>query len=128
MSSEGDGTSIEQARDAIRALEPLFHRFASSPERREVEEMTSEDFWEVGASGSVYGREFVISTVLGRAPDPAESTWSVSDFSVRRMAPDLWLATYELDQHGRRSRRSTLWRSAGSTWKAEYHQGTLIGG
>jgi hypothetical protein len=88
--------------------------------------MISPGFREVGASGRVYEREFVLDTLVKRHSEPREDPWEVRDFGARELEAGLWLVTYELDQDGRRSRRTTIWRRTGSGWLAEYHQGTLL--
>lgn len=108
------------------ALEPVFHRVVAGSRREVFEAMTSSDYWEVGASGRVYGRESVVATLVECHSRPHEDRWIVRDFRVRRLAERVWPATYVLDQSGRRSRRATIWRQSGSAWVAEYHQGTLV--
>jgi hypothetical protein len=111
----------------LEALEPLFHRFPPGTSRENVELLIGEDFWEVGASGSIYHRDMVVAALADRGATPHDDDWQVRDFAARELADGLWLATYELEQdRGRVSRRSTLWRREGEGWKAEYHQGTLI--
>lgn len=110
----------------LRDLEPIFHRSPSGSGREVFEAMLVPDFWEVGASGQVYEREFVLATVAQRYADGvAEGSLEVSDFVARRLAGDTWLVTYDLDQDGRRSRRSTIWTLGPQGWQAVYHQGTL---
>ena len=41
-------------------LEPIFHRTEHGTTRADFEQMTAEDFWEVGASGRQYSRGFVL--------------------------------------------------------------------
>ena len=88
--------------------------------------MTSTDFSEVGASGRTYDREFVLNTLAERRSGPHDDPWRVHDFEARELSDRLWLVTYELDQDGRRSRRSTIWRQTEDGWVAEYHQGTPV--
>jgi hypothetical protein len=45
---------------------------------------------------------------------------------LRRLGPDTYLLTYTLDQAGRRTRRSTIWRRSEDGWQILYHQGTII--
>lgn len=113
------------AREQLRALEPVFHHAEIGAGRDVFEAMTSVDYWEVGASGGVYARDFVIDTLVERYSREHRDVWVIDDFDVRRLAEDVWLATYVLDQAGRWSRRATIWRRSGSDWVAEYHQGTL---
>lgn len=111
--------------EQLQALEPVFHHAEVGAGREVFEAMTSADYWEVGASGRAYSRDFVIETLVHRYAQPHEDLWAINDFAIRRLAEDVWLATYELDQDGRLSRRATIWRKSDSGWIAEYHQGTL---
>jgi hypothetical protein len=111
--------------EELRAREPIFHRPEFGNARADLERLMHESYWEVGASGTRYSREFVLETLLTRVPDPAESSWVVRDFQVSEIAADNYLATYTLLQGARVSRRATLWRRAASGWQILYHQGTL---
>lgn len=112
----------------LAALEPIFHRPELGTSRDDFDRMMAAGFWEVGASGSKYTREFVLDTLGRRHQTPVEEHLTVSDFACRRICADTWLVTYQLEQPGGRlSRRSTLWQRTGMGWQALYHQGTLIG-
>jgi hypothetical protein len=85
----------------------------------------AEDFWEVGASGRRYSREYVIGTLLKRGPVPGEDHWEASGFHCRELGPDTYALTYTLRQAERLTRRLTLWRLT-QRWKVRYHRGTII--
>jgi len=112
--------------EQLRALEPIFHRSPANSGREVFEAMTAADFWEVGASGRVYARDFVIDTLVDRYATPHDDPWIIRDFTARPLGGSSWLVTYELDQSGRRSRRSTIWSRTADGWVARYHQGTLM--
>lgn len=118
--------SLEQATAALRAREPIFHRPEFGTSRADFEAMLAPEFWEVGASGRVYSKSFVLDTLEARRTMPGDENFSVTDFACREIAPNLYLATYQLDQAGRLSRRATIWRYADPDWLIVYHQGTLI--
>ncbi len=52
--------------EELRRREPIFHRPELARSRAELEAMTAEDFWEIGASGRRYSREYVLETVAAR--------------------------------------------------------------
>jgi hypothetical protein len=107
--------------------EPIFHRPESGITRRELENMTDAQFWEVGASGRRYSRQFVIDTLVDRFALPAEDSWEASDFRCRELGPETYLVTYTLVQgRARVTRRSTIWRRAPQGWMILYHQGTIV--
>jgi hypothetical protein len=112
--------------EQLKQREPIFHHPELGTARRDYEGMTDPEFWEVGASGRRYSREFVLDTLAARAPDPEESKWLTRDFQCREIAADNYLITYTLIQGARVTRRATLWRRAVSGWKVLYHQGTLV--
>lgn len=119
----------EQLRDAERELrqrEPIFHQPAYGTTRADFDAMTAPSFWEVGASGRVYSRAFVLNTLEARHAAPLLESFEVEDFACRELAPGLFLVTYRLTMDGRRSRRVTVWRWSDNDWRIEYHQGTTI--
>jgi hypothetical protein len=111
----------------LQQREPIFHVPKFGTTRQDFEQLMAPDYWEVGASGRRYSREFILEILQTRAPDPAEGSWTKSDFHCREVAPNNYLVTYTLQQGARVSRRSTLWRKTPEGWKILYHQGTLVG-
>jgi hypothetical protein len=110
----------------LQAREPVFHRSEFGTSRADFEAMMAEGFFEVGASGKKYSREFVLDALELRDRSTTEHL-VVTDFDCRRISRDTFLVTYQLEQaHGRLSRRSTLWQQSAGAWKIVYHQGTLI--
>jgi hypothetical protein len=108
--------------------EPIFHRPEFGTTRRDFEAMTEPDFWEVGASGRRYSREYVLDELEKRHATPHEDIWETRDFHCAEIAPDNYLVTYTLLQGGRLTRRSTIWRRYGLDWKIVFHQGTIVEG
>lgn len=112
----------------LRAQEPIFHHpdeFGAT--RADFEAQTVEDYWEVGASGRRYDREFIWATLERRYAENADDPWTIEAFERRQLGPDTYLVTYILEQPGpRRTRRATIWRAAGTGWQALYHQGTIM--
>lgn len=88
--------------------------------------MTDEGFWEIGASGKTYDRDFVIDTLLERYRQPEPHDWPCRDFRIRMLAPDLYQINYVLEEPDRVTRRTTLWRWSGDLWKIVFHQGTPV--
>ena len=111
--------------EELKRREPLFHRPEVAATRRDFEHMTDKGFWEVGASGRRYSREFVLDTLEARLPGD-EDQWETRGFHCLEIAPDNYLVTYTLLQGARVTRRATLWRRTKSGWKVLYHQGTVV--
>ena len=111
--------------EQLREREPIFHRPEFGTTRADFEAMTEPDFWEVGASGRRYSREYVLDVLEERYRQPLDDDWQSSDFHCREIAADNYLLTYTLQQGPRLTRRATLWRHTAQGWKIVYHQGTL---
>ncbi len=112
--------------EELRCREPVFHRPEFAGSRAELEAMTAEDFWEVGASGRRYSREYVLQTVAARSEVPVEDHWRSADFHCRELARDVYLLTYTLLQGERRTRRASIWQRSADGWRIVFHQGTVV--
>ncbi|TLZ28037.1 MAG: DUF4440 domain-containing protein [Gammaproteobacteria bacterium] len=112
--------------EELRRREPIFHRPELAGSRAELEAMTADDFWEIGASGRRYSREYVLETVAARLDEPVEDPWRTDDFHCRELAPGVYLLTYTLLQGERRTRRATIWQRSAAGWQVVFHQGTVI--
>jgi hypothetical protein len=106
--------------------EPLFHRPQFGTTREDFEKMTAPEFWEVGASGRRYSRQFVLETLEKRYENPTEDVWEIGDFHCLEIAADNYLVTYTLVQGERMTRRATIWRLTAEGWQVVYHQGTVV--
>jgi hypothetical protein len=113
--------------EELRGREPIFHsqRFGLTIE--DFEQSTAPDFWEVGASGRRYSREFILGMKSrSELVDADAAGWKASGFGLRQLGPDCFLLTYTLDQAGRLTRRATIWERAADGWRLLYHQGTVV--
>ena len=106
--------------------ESIFHRPEWGTTRRDFEHMMEAAFWEVGASGRRYGREYVLDELEKRYEHPTAEIWETKDFHCLETARDNYLLTYTLVQSQRVTRRATIWRRSNLGWKIVYHQGTVV--
>jgi len=112
---------------ALKAREPIFHRPEFGTTRADFAQMMAEDYWETGASGRRYSRQFVLDGLEERFSVLHEDIWETSDFQCRRLGEDTYLLTYTLLQdHVRLTRRATIWQQTADGWKILYHQGTIV--
>ena len=112
---------------ALRAREPIFHRPEFGTSRADFENMMVKDFWETGASGRRYSREFVLDELERRSRSPRKEVWEARDFYCRKLAEDIYLLTYTLLQDNQRlTRRAAIWQKTAEGWKIVYHQGTIV--
>jgi hypothetical protein len=112
--------------EELQRREPIFHRPELGTTRDDFKKMTDAAFWEVGASGRRYSREFILDTLEDRALKGFDDVWETRGFHCLEIAPDNYLVTYTLLQGARVTRRATLWRRTGMGWKILYHQGTVV--
>ena len=112
--------------DELKKREPIFHRPEFGMTRRDFENMVEPKFWEIGASGRRYSREYVLDELEKRHAGPHGDVWKTRDFHCLEIAPNNYLLTYTLIQGARVTRRTTLWRRHGKNWKIVFHQGTLV--
>jgi hypothetical protein len=115
--------------EELRRLEPIFHTKEFGTTLADFDRRMAPDYFEVGASGRRYSREFILATLAANAPeDAATAGWESTDFALRRLSGDTFLLTYTLRQWQRVTRRATLWRKTAESWQALYHQGTMATG
>jgi hypothetical protein len=113
--------------EELRRREPIFHRPEFASTRADFEQMTSPNYWEVGASGRRYSRDFILHTLEQNPPVDADvAGWQSSDHQCRRLSQDTYLFTYTLRQGKRLTRRATIWQKAPEGWQILYHQGTVV--
>jgi len=112
--------------EELRRREPVFHRPEFGTTRADFERMTDDAFWEIGASGRRYSREYVLAVLDERRRNPAEDKWEVRDFHCAEIAADNYLVTYTLRQEERLTRRASIWRRTAAGWKIVFHQGTIV--
>jgi hypothetical protein len=113
--------------EELRRMEPIFHTQAFGMTSAERERVVALEYWEVGASGRRYSREFILRGLEERPPvDAADAGWTCSEFGLRRLGAETYLLTYTLRQGERITRRATIWEKAGGGWRILFHQGTVV--
>jgi hypothetical protein len=117
---------LVETRDELIILERYFHHPEQSLHCFDFEDLTELNFWEIGASGRKYSRDFVLRVLRERISKPACADWEISDSYCIEIAPDIYQLTYTLNQDSRITLRSTIWRKLGENWKMIFHQGTVV--
>jgi hypothetical protein len=113
--------------EELKRREPIFHRPEFGTTRADFENMMHADFWEIGASGHRYSREYVLAELEKRHQRAQKDVWETSEFHCRLLGPDLYLLTYTLIQDEiRKTRRLTIWQRTEAGWKIVFHQGTVV--
>jgi hypothetical protein len=67
----------------LSAREPIFHRPEFGTTRADFERITTEDYWETGASGRRYSRAAVLDGLEERFSVPHQDIWETSEFQCR---------------------------------------------
>lgn len=119
---------IDEVLDELKKREPIFHREEFGRTRRDFENMMDKDFWEVGASGNIYTKDYILNTLENRYRKQYEETWQTENFKCKALSENVYLLTYTLIQDNYKvTRRSTIWKYEGNQdWKIVYHQGTIF--
>lgn len=118
---------LEAVLEELRRREPIFHTQEFGMTGAERERVVAPWYWEVGASGRRYSREFILRGLEERPPvDAADAGWTCSEFGLRRLGAETYLLTYTLRQGERITRRATIWEKAGEGWRILFHQGTVV--
>jgi hypothetical protein len=109
------------------ARELIFHWPDLGTSRTDLEKIMLPEFYEVGASGRRYSREWCLDELERRSAVLREDMWETSDFRCQRLSADVYLLTYTLLQGAKRlTRRMTLWKRTEEGWKIAFHQGTIV--
>jgi hypothetical protein len=132
MSSDGTFMHVEagllDVLEEIRRREPIFHTPEFGRTVADFERMMAPDYWEVGASGRRYSRNFILRWLSENPPvDASAAGWQSDDHEIRPLASDTFLLTYRLRQGPRLTRRATIWQKTPEGWRILYHQGTIVG-
>lgn len=116
----------------IKAREPIFHHREFTNSREDVEKETSEDYFEISASGCNYTRDFVLDYLEKRyketeVDDMVKDNWRIEDFKIKKLARKLYLVNYTMYGQGRVTKRGEIWKgSLKKGLKIMYHQGTVV--
>ncbi len=122
-----DKFQLSKVIEALAAREPIFHRPEFGTSRADFEAMVTPGFWEIGASGTRYTKAHILHTLENRHSRPVTETYEMTDFACQELSQSLYLVTYQLNQAGRLSQRSTIWcHNDSGVWQIVFHQGTLV--
>ncbi len=123
---------LVDVKNYIIAREPVFHHREFTNSREDVERETTDDYFEISASGCDYSREFVLDYLEKRYKEEPEDDmikdgWKVKNFKIRKLADELYLVNYTLHGQGRVTKRGEIWKgNLTDGIKIMYHQGTVV--
>ena len=108
-------------------LEAELHHSGARCSRQRLEQLLHSAFHEVGRSGRLYRRDFVIDYLAAQASPPAVES---DDYGVHQLDNNSALLTYQSSSRsadGSRmdaALRSSVWLRTALGWQLFYHQGT----
>jgi hypothetical protein len=112
--------------EILKNLEPLVYAANGGKKRDYFDTLLAPAFWEVGASGNRYSREYVLGELEKRQQNPRDEAWHTSGYHLQQLSDTDFLMTYTLHQPTRLSRRASIWRQCHGRWLLVYHQGTVL--
>jgi hypothetical protein len=108
----------------LQALEEVLLQPGTRRDAGQVGGLLTDDFVEIGSSGSAYTKQEIIAALAQETP----VRWTVEHFKSRAIAEGVVLVTYRATRHGERavtSLRSSIWKRDGERWRMAFHQGTV---
>jgi hypothetical protein len=112
--------------EELKKREPIFHAQGFGGTIDDFQRVVAPEYWEVGATGRRYSREFILQTFQAIPPVSGAEEWECRDFGLLQLGPDTYLLTYTLNQWDRLTRRATIWQRITDGWRILYHQGTVV--
>ena len=114
--------------DSAESIVMQFERDLLDPavrsDRERLDLLIAEDFLEVGATGSSFGK----ANVLARLPSESGVAFTASGMTAATLANNVILITYVATRshagHTLHSKRSSIWVHSEVGWQMRYHQGT----
>lgn len=76
--------------EELQHKEPLFHRLELATTRADFDLATAPGFWETGACGQRYSRQFVWAIFEARYAAGEDDPWQTSEFQCRQASPDTY--------------------------------------
>jgi len=119
-------SELQYLLEIIKPFEPLVYVANAGANRAFFEALLAPDFWEIGASGKRYSREYVLGELEKRQQNPYSQAWHTTDHYLQKIANQLYLYTYTLHQPTRVSQRTSLWHKTETSLQLLYHQGTVV--
>ncbi len=115
--------AAELLRAEMLLLDPAVRR-----DRSRVAALLADDFFEFGASGSVWRRDEILDLLATEPYTPPV----LENFACHRIADDAALVTYRTvrvnTESGKRESalRSSVWTKRAGKWLVRFHQGTRV--
>ncbi|MFC0522753.1 DUF4440 domain-containing protein [Pontibacillus salicampi] len=112
---------LSELKEYVQALEEKLLTPEVRTNETELGKLLGPTFFEYGISGVIWHRKDCVKPNGINVRD-----MHLSQFDVQLLAPDVILATYQLNDRtrGETSLRSSIWKRTNHTWQMIFHQGT----
>lgn len=123
-----DGMANDLLKNQLLELEAALQRREIRADAGQLRALLSEDFCELGVSGTIWTREAVIEALRDEAFSPRH----IEDFSLKMLAEGVALVTYRghreatPERPAAHSLRSSIWLWREGRWRMVFHQGTPL--
>lgn len=115
--------------DLLRQLEEELLKPEVRKSAERLGALLADEFLEFGSSGHAYDKAQIIMALQDERPDAALHV-SLTEFTARRLAPDVVPVTYRTRRRGGPAMpevsrlRSSIWKLIDGRWQMVFHQGT----
>lgn len=111
----------------LKDLEIKLHQKEVRSDKKQLDKLLHDDFFEIGRSGSSYTKKSIIASLSNE-----KSTYEIhsQDYSYKNISENLIMLTYKsahkttegvLERH---TYRTSIWKKTSSGWSILFHQGT----
>ena len=108
----------------LRELEVRVMTGAGTGHAEEIADFLADDFVEIGSSGRKYTKQDVLEAL----PKLPRRKFTLDEFQVRELAPDLAMVTYKASAVSKNgvawAYRTSLWQRRAGKWQIVFHQAT----
>ncbi len=95
-------------------------------DRKYMEKILADDFFEFGRSGRIHNRE----NCLSHASGTIDAVIPLPNLAIRLLTADVAQVTYDSEvaygSNVEKSRRSSIWSKTNEQWQLRFHQGTAF--
>jgi hypothetical protein len=117
----------ENTSNLLKDLEIKLHQKEVRSDKKQLDELLHDDFFEIGRSGKFYTKQDILASL---SDEKLVSEIHSQDYSYKELAENSIMLTYKsahkttkglLERH---TYRTSIWRKTSIGWRMLFHQGT----
>jgi hypothetical protein len=111
--------------EQLQQLEESLWKAETRFDKKYMEKLLADDFFEFGRSGKTYTRE----EILHHPQQEIHAQFPLKEFQVHEISPTIFLVSYISEVQYEEleiGNRSSLWENTKEGWKLRFHQGTAV--